>query len=108
MGRSGITFRHVFICTGKWVWSVYTLLVGLRLRNVLAFFDREIVMSTRIKKDEGLGKLSSLLEIKITIDTNQVPSNNEEILIQSFMRFRSALDKLSGEHKIDFFRAELT
>ena len=65
-------------------------------------------MSTRSKKDEGLGKLSSLLEIKITIDTNQVPSNNEEILIQSFMRFRSALDKLSGEHKIDFFRAELT
>jgi len=82
--------------------------VGLRLWGVLAFFDREIVMSTRIKKDEGLGKLSSLLEIKITIDTNQVPSNNEEILIQSFMRFRSALDKLSGEHKIDFFRAELS
>lgn len=63
-------------------------------------------MSTRIKKDEGLGKLSSLLEIKITIDTNQVPSNNEEILIQSFMRFRSALDKLSGEHKIDFCRKD--
>ena len=65
-------------------------------------------MSTRIKKDEGLGKLSSLLEIKITINTDQVPSNNEEILIQSFMRFRSALDKLNGEHKIDFFRAELS
>ena len=65
-------------------------------------------MSTRIKKDEVLGKLSSLLEIKITIDTDQVSNNNEEILIQSFMRFRSALDKLSGEHKIDFFRAELS
>ena len=66
-------------------------------------------MSTRIKKDEGLGKLSSLLEIKITMDTDQVSNNNnEEILIQSFMRFRSALDKLSGEHKIDFFRAELS
>jgi len=66
-------------------------------------------MSTRSKKDEGLGKLSSLLEIKITMDTDQVSNNNnEEILIQSFMRFRSALDKLSGEHKIDFFRAELS
>ena len=66
-------------------------------------------MSTRIKKDEGLGKLSSLLEIKITINTDQVSNNNnEEILIQSFMRFRSALDTLCGEHKIDFFRAELS
>lgn len=42
-------------------------------------------MSTRIKKDEGLGKLSSLLEIKITIDTDQVSNNNEETLIQSFI-----------------------
>jgi len=46
----------------------------------------------------------SNLEIKITIDTDQVPSHNEDALIQSFMRFRAALAKLSGEHKIDFFR----
>jgi len=44
-------------------------------------------MSTRSKKDEGLGKLSSLLEIKITMDTDQVSNNNnEEILAIHFLK----------------------